>query len=168
MKGHLISYVYSEKGEGTTFTIYLPASKTDGIVAPGAEDQKEDEIQPGTETLLLVDDEAIILEVGGQMLEVMGYQVMTANSGKKALEMYRANRDQIDLVILDMIMPDMGGGDTYDQLKILNPEVKAILSSGYSLNGQSRDILERGCRGFIQKPFKLQQLSQKIREILTH
>jgi len=160
--------VYSEKGEGTTFTIYLPAGKTDGIVAPGAEDQKEDEIQPGTETLLLVDDEAIILEVGGQMLEVMGYQVMTANSGKKALEMYRANRDQIDLVILDMIMPDMGGGDTYDQLKILNPEVKALLSSGYSLNGQSRDILERGCRGFIQKPFKLQQLSQKIREILAH
>ena len=160
--------VYSEEGEGTTFSIYLPASKTDGIVAPGAEDQKEDEIQPGTETLLLVDDEAIILEVGGQMLEVMGYQVMTANSGKKALEMYRANRDQIDMVILDMIMPDMCGGDTYDQLKILNPEVKALLSSGYSFNGQSRDILERGCRGFIQKPFKLQQLSQKIREILAH
>jgi DNA-binding NarL/FixJ family response regulator len=61
----------------------------------------------------------------------------------------------------------LAGGDTYDQLKILNPEVKALLSSGYSLNGQSRDILERGCRGFIQKPFKLQQLSQKIREILS-
>jgi len=70
------------------------------------------------------------------------------------------------MVALDMIMPDMGGGETYNRLKEINPDVKVLLSSGYSLDGQAREILDRGCSGFIQKPFRLKRLSQKLREIL--
>ncbi|MCK4790202.1 MAG: response regulator, partial [Desulfobacteraceae bacterium] len=71
-------------------------------------------------------------------------------------------------VILDMIMPDMGGGETYGRLKAINPDIKVLLSSGYSIDGQAKEILERGCHGFIQKPFNLKQLSRKIREILDN
>jgi CheY-like chemotaxis protein len=82
------------------------------------------------------------------------------------VEIHRRHKDDVDLVILDMIMPDMGGGETYDRMKEDNPKVKVLLSSGYSINGQATEILQRGCDGFIQKPFQLKELSGKIREIL--
>ncbi|MFO7707791.1 MAG: response regulator, partial [Desulfobacterales bacterium] len=86
--------------------------------------------------------------------------------GPEALDIYRLNRDRIDLVIMDMIMPGMGGGETFDRLKKINPNVKVLLSSGYSINGQASKIMERGCDGFIQKPFNIKQLSAMIRGIL--
>jgi len=89
-----------------------------------------------------------------------------ARGGKEAIELYKANRDKIDMVILDMIMPGVGGGKAYDRMKKINPDIKVLLSSGYSINGQAEEILERGCDGFIQKPFNMRQFSQKIREIL--
>ena len=92
---------------------------------------------------------------------------MIAKSGKEAIEIYRKNLNKIDMVILDMVMPDMGGGDTYDRLKEINPNIKVLLSSGYSINGQAAKILERGCDGFIQKPFNIVEFSKKIREILN-
>ncbi len=82
------------------------------------------------------------------------------------MEVYRKNKDRIDLVILDMIMPEMDGGETYDRLKEINPAIKVLLSSGYSIDGQAEEILDRGCDGFIQKPFGLEELSQKLGEIL--
>ncbi len=85
---------------------------------------------------------------------------------KKALEIYKRDQNKIDMVILDMIMPDMGGGETYNQLKEINPSIKTLLSSGYSINGKAQAILNNGCSGFIQKPFNLKNLSQKIRKIL--
>jgi CheY-like chemotaxis protein len=91
---------------------------------------------------------------------------LIAKGGKEALEIYQKNEQKIDMVILDLIMPDIGGGDTYDKLKEINPEIKVMLSSGYSIDGQASKILERGCNGFIQKPFNMKELSQKIREIL--
>ena len=112
--------------------------------------------------ILLVDDEEMILSVADEMIQVLGYNVITARDGQEALDTYRDKKDQIDMVILDLIMPGMGGGETFDQLKSLNPDVKVLLSSGYSINGQASTILKRGCRGFIQKPFSLQALSQKI------
>ncbi len=165
IKGHKgIINVYSEKGRGTTFTIYLPASGR-GVV--GESDRRYfGEPLRGHETILLIDDEAVILEVTGEILESLGYRVLTAGSGPEALEMYRRGRDRIDLVILDMIMPGMGGGETFDHLRAMNPEVKVILSSGYSLNGEAYGILERGCRAFIQKPFSVPAVSRKIREVL--
>ncbi len=155
--------VYSEKGQGTTFNIYLPVSEK----LPQEETPPMEMVRKGSGTILIVDDEEIIIEVGVPLLENLGYQVLTASSGKEALEIYQSCREQIDLVILDMIMPDIGGGETYDRLKKMDPQVKVLLSSGYSLNGQAADILSRGCNGFIQKPFDIKQLSQKLMDILA-
>jgi len=154
--------VYSEKGEGATFNIYLPVSEK--VVVE--ETELEIDLFKGSETVLLVDDEDMIVDVGQQLLEELGYKVLTAGGGKEAIDLYKKSKDKIDMVVLDMIMPDIGGGDTYDQLKEINPNVKVLLSSGYSANGQATDIIERGCNGFIQKPFNMKALSKKIREIL--
>jgi len=154
--------VYSEKGEGSTFNIYLPVSEKrveeDGSAPDG--------ILLGEETLLLVDDEEAILQVGKALLETLGYEVLTAASGKEAIRLFSKDKDRIALVILDMIMPEMGGAATYDALRSIDPNVKVLLSSGYSMNGQAMEILEKGCKGFIQKPFNLQQISHEIRKIL--
>jgi two-component system, cell cycle sensor histidine kinase and response regulator CckA len=120
----------------------------------------------GTGTILLVDDEEMIIDVGSDILKNLGYSTLVARSGREAIEIYQANEDGINLVILDMIMPDMGGDETYERLKEINPEVKVLLSSGYSINGQASEIIERGCNGFIQKPFNVKQLSLKIGDVL--
>jgi two-component system cell cycle sensor histidine kinase/response regulator CckA len=158
--GHI--NVYSEKGRGTTFNIYLPASDK----SVEKETQKPRELRQGSETILLVDDEDITMEVGQEILRELGYQVITARNGLEALAAYRDRQNDIDLVILDMIMPDMGGGKTYDELKKINPAIKVLLSSGYSISGEASEILERGCNDFIQKPFNMKQLSEKMRQIL--
>ncbi len=158
-----IMNVYSKKGEGTTFNVYLPASEKEVTIR---EKKLADEILSGTETVLIVDDEDMILDVGEEMLKEMGYKVLLARSGKEAVELYRKYKHEIDLVILDMIMPNMGGGEAYDTMKENNPKIKVLLSTGYSIRGQATEILERGCNGFIQKPFKIKELSRKIREIL--
>ena len=156
--------VYSEKGGGTTFTIYLPSSEKE----VKREVKTPEKLLIGHETILLVDDEDVIIEVTRDILESLGYSVRSANSGHEAIEIYKADRDMIDLVILDMVMPEMGGGETFDRLKEINPDVKVILSSGYSLNGQAIRIMERGCHTFIQKPFTLLSLSQKVRDVLDN
>lgn len=160
--GHI--NVYSEKGEGTTFNIYLPVSEREIV----EETELKKEIFQGTETVLLVDDESTALDVGKSMLERLGYNVLVADRGRSALGIYEKNRDKIDIVILDMIMPELAGGETYNKLKEINPDIKVLLSSGYSINGQAAEILERGCDGFIQKPFSIIDLSQKIRRILDN
>jgi PAS domain S-box-containing protein len=155
--------VSSQEGKGTTFKIYLPAS--DKAIAKRKKTPADD-ILKGTETILLVDDEIKILDIGKEILKEMGYEVLTAQNGKEAVEVFREQKDAIDLVILDMIMPEMGGGEAYDRIRAERPEMKILLSSGYSIDGQATEILERGCDGFIQKPFKMKELSKKIREIL--
>ena len=120
-----------------------------------------------SETVLLVDDEEIVIAVGKQMLEKIGFSVLTATGGYEALDVYKDNKDDIDLVILDMIMPDMGAGDAYDELRDINPAIKVLLSSGYGHDQNTREVLDRGCKGFIQKPFNMQALREKIQEILN-
>ena len=120
----------------------------------------------GNECVLLVDDEEMILDVGKEMLTRLGYEVLLAGSGKEALDTYEENQHNIALIILDMIMPNMSGGETYDGLREQNSDVKVLLSSGYSIDGQATEILNRGCNGFIQKPFTVTALSRKLREIL--
>ena len=154
--------VYSEKGHGTTFNIYLPASEKEVI----EEKKSAGDILKGSETVLFVDDENMIIEVAKEVLEHLGYKVLISKTGKEAIETYHKNKEKIDIVLLDMIMPDMSGGDTYDNLKEIDPDIKVLLSSGYSINGQATEIMDRGCNGFIQKPFKMKELSQKLREIL--
>jgi PAS domain S-box-containing protein len=154
--------VESEEGSGTTFSIYLPASRK-----PLTEKKAMSEsMSTGNETILFVDDEAMILSVGQELLETLGYRVLLARSGKEAVEVYREKQETIDMVILDMIMPELSGAETYDRLKKIDPEIKVLLSSGYSVNSQAEEILARGCDGFIQKPFNLNQLASKIKEIL--
>jgi len=156
--------VYSEKGHGSTFSIFLPASER--IV------QKEKSLisdtVKGTETILLVDDEETIIDVNKDFLELLGYSVMVARSGREAIEIYKAKAETIDLVILDMIMPDIGGAETFEFLKMVNPDIKAILSTGYSIDGQAAGIMNSGCKAFIQKPFNIQILSRKIRDVLDN
>jgi CheY-like chemotaxis protein len=156
-------HVYSEKGHGATFNVYLPASEEK--FKENTKGQAPD-VMLGSEKVLLVDDEKIILEVGGEMLKELGYDVILANSGSEAVEIYRSQGKEIELVILDMIMPDMDGGETYDQLRELDPEVKVLLASGYSMTSRVKNILNRGFNGFIQKPFNMIRLSKKIRGIL--
>ncbi len=155
--------VQSAPGKGATFSVYLPATSQ----APVNLEETAEQIREGTETILLVDDEAPVSDVGSQMLRRLGYKVLTANSGAAAIEIYRSNRDGIALVILDMIMPGMNGGETFDCLKKIDPDVAVLLSSGYSINGDATTIMHKGCRGFIQKPFNLVQLSEKIRRSLA-
>ena len=154
--------VSSRKGQGTTFSIHLKA--TDAPLGDATVIRAS--AQEGNETILLVDDDPLILDVGQAMLAALGYAVLVAKDGKEAVEIYRSDGDRIRLVILDMIMPDMGGGQTYDQLKAVDPGVNVLLSSGYSIDGQATAILNRGCNGFIQKPFDLQSLSEKVRTIM--
>jgi two-component system, cell cycle sensor histidine kinase and response regulator CckA len=164
VKGHggIIS-VYSEKGKGSTFDIYLPASRKKKSVE---EKTSHDKPLTGSEMIFLIDDEPSILDIGKQILELLGYRVLTAASGAEAIEVFLQHLNEIDIVVLDMIMPQMGGGETFDVLKSLDPDVRVILSSGYSMTGEADEIVERGCCGFIQKPFTPVELSKKIREVL--
>ena len=160
---HGIIDVFSEENKGTRFCIYLPASKKE----VKTETEPPEAVLKGQGTVLFVDDEDIILDVGVEVLRSLGYHVLVARGGREAIQVYAKNREEIDVVILDMVMPDIGGGEAFDRMKEIDPNIKVLLSSGYDVDGQAKKILERGCEGFIQKPFDLKMLSLKIREILN-
>jgi CheY-like chemotaxis protein len=130
--------------------------------------EKDNGITEGTGNILIVDDEEMALDVGAKMLENLGYSVFKAKSGHEAIETYEENKGHIDMVILDMVMPHMAGGEAYDRLKEIDPNARVLLSSGYSVDGQAKEILRRGCAGFIQKPFGMEELGGKTREILAN
>ncbi len=154
--------VASEPGRGSTFDIYLPASDKPGDRNSSARKA----LVKGSERILLVDDEAMILEVGQKILERLGYRVLAAGGGQQALDILGAEGDGVDLVILDLIMPGMDGRRTFDRIRELRPGLPVILASGYAIEGQASEIMRRGCNGFLQKPFHLTELSQKIRQVL--
>ena len=156
--------VESEAGMWTAISFLLPAVATEG--ESETEVLESGQIHKGEETVLLVDDEEMIIDIGTELLRLMGYHVLTAENGTQGLQLYKEKSDEIALVVLDMVMPDMTGGECFDKLRDLNPTVKVLLASGYSVDGQASKILDRGCNGFIQKPFKIAQFSKKIREIL--
>jgi len=155
--------VYSEKEKGSTFNIYLPAFEK---IKKDDEKKEIDRRISGTGTILFVDDEKMIIDVGQAILKKLGYSVLVATAGKEAVDIYEKNREKIDLVVLDMIMPDMNGSEVFEKIREINPDVKVLLSSGYALNGQASGIMEKGCNGFIQKPFNVKKLSAKLNEIL--
>ncbi len=154
--------VYSEIGKGSTFNIYLPVTREQAqnpeIPLP--------ELIGGTEEILLVDDEQMVIDVGTAMLEKLGYRVVSALGGRQAVQIASKRAEEFALVILDMIMPDLNGEKVFESIRKMNPSLPILLSSGYSLNGQADKILKKGCNGFIQKPFNLFDLSKIVRRIL--
>ncbi len=154
--------IQSEKNQGTTVRIYLSVTDKEAH-EPRVE---KSELISGSECVLLVDDEPMILDVGKAMLEALGYRVLTALDGARALDLLADRKEKIDLIILDLIMPGMNGEQTFDKLRKIVPQVPVLLSSGYSVSGQVSDILSKKCNGFMQKPFNISELSGKIRKIL--
>ena len=156
--------VYSQPGQGSTFEIYLPLSTKEATVAAAP----DADLLKGSETVLLVDDEEMILEVAEAMLKSLGYKVVAATGGMQAVDLFKGMEDEIDLVILDLVMPGIKGDQVFDIIRKIQPQMPVLLSSGYAINGQATAVLEKGCNGFIQKPFNLSELSKKIREILDN
>ena len=154
--------VSSDPGKGTCFTVSLPAMADRGedpsAPAPAA---------PKVLTILLVDDEDFVREIGHDLLEHLGFSVIVASNGEQAVDLFTESREIVDLVILDLIMPEMSGAETFERLKRIDPAVRVLLSSGYSIEGEAQALLDRGCDGFIQKPFTIAQLKDKIERILS-
>ncbi|RJP47261.1 MAG: PAS domain S-box protein [Desulfobacteraceae bacterium] len=155
-------HVESEVGHGSNFIIHLPASDK----APKKEKFLAETLTMGNETLLVIDDEADILNICSEMLKKLGYNVISAGSGAEAVKVFIEKTEEIDAVILDMVMPEMSGGETFTRLKKIKPDVKVLLASGYSVSEEALRIINDGQGGFIQKPFDIQKVSSKIREIL--
>ncbi len=154
---------YSEVEHGTTFNIYFPA----------IESQVEPEVPSsgvmpafGTETILLVDDEEFVRDLGARILSKAGYSVLTAANGREALDLFEKERTQISLVILDLIMPEMGGKDCLKELRKIDPQLKVLIASGLSADPSMRESPELGAKGFVSKPFRMKELLRQVRKVL--
>jgi PAS domain S-box-containing protein len=154
--------VYSEAGEGTTFKIYLPAGEKELEV----ETAQAEEIRKGEGRILIVEDEEAVRAMAQKLLKHLGYSVVTARDGQEGVEVYREMHKEIDAVILDMIMPRMGGRDTFIRMKEINPDIKALLSTGYAQNGKAQEIIDMGVKGFLQKPYQVKDMAQKLGQVL--
>lgn len=157
----------SEPGRGTTFNIYFPALGGAVSEAHVADNEPEEgKFSAGREILLLVDDEEHLLETTRMLLEQYGYRVLTAVSGEKAIEIFRNEKANISLVILDLLMPGMGGIKCFDALRDLDPDIKVIISSGYMASNMQREVMDKGAVGFLQKPYRRRDILKIIRREL--
>lgn len=154
---------YSEPREGTTFKVYFPALISD-------EEHEETPVRAmppgGSETILLVDDEEFILDLGSRILTRAGYTVITASNGEEALEVYKVRRDEIALVVLDLIMPKMGGKECLEGLLSMNSSVKVVIASDYPANRLTQDGIAAGARAFVDKPYDIRQVRSVVRRLL--
>ena len=155
-------YVYSETGRGTAVRIYLPTVEIED------KEPKKQKISShkGTGTILLIEDEEIVMDVNRALLEWMGYHVLGAMTGEEAVNIAKNFDGDIDLAILDIILPDMQGGTVHPLIMKARPNLKVIVCSGYSINGPAQDILDAGAEEFIQKPFTLAELSELLKKVL--
>lgn len=159
--GHL--EVYSEPGKGATFKVYLPLSPS-----PDADLPAETPSEPphGTARILIVDDEEVVRAVAEDLLNELGYRVKTFSRGEDVLRYYADHHATVDLIILDLVMPGMDGRECFAALKAINPGVRALLSTGFGMNGRIQEALDEGMIGFVQKPYRLADLGSKVREAL--
>jgi PAS domain S-box-containing protein len=155
---------YSELDSGTTFKVYLPALVQSGHWREAGEG--DGQLKGGDETILLVDDEKYIRELGVELLTDVGYEVFTATDGEGALQLYRKEQQTIDLVILDLVIPGMGGKKCYEEILKINPQAKILIVSGYSINGPGKEAMEAGAKGFVGKPFDVSHMLTTVRDIL--
>jgi two-component system cell cycle sensor histidine kinase/response regulator CckA len=154
--------VYSEEGEGSTFRVYLPAI----ALAVEESEVKVSELPTGTEVILLVDDEETVRKLGQRILKHCGYTVLMAEDGFQALGVYKAHRGEIALVVLDVVMPQMGGWECLRQLRQLDPQVRVLISTGYTANSSAQEMVSEGALGVVEKPFLLQDFATAVRMAL--
>ena len=161
-RGHIICH--SEPTKGTSFEIYFPsaADKKEELKAVTAETAAF-----GTETILFVDDDELVKDLVKEILDSAGYRTLTAGNGSEALEIYRKRGGEISLVILDLIMPEMGGHQCLDELLKIDPEAKVLIASGYSVDGSILGSIDAGAKGFIGKPYDAKRILQKVRKVLN-
>lgn len=160
--GHI--QCFSEAGSGATFMVYLPAAEQDDL--PNHEPRREDFSPGGSETILVVDDEPEIRQLTRESMELLGYTVKSAASGNEALEIYRNEGAFIDLILLDLNMPGMGGHRCLQELLRVNPEVKVIITSGHAAHGHAENAPLSGAKGFIGKPYGFEELATMVRNVL--
>jgi len=155
----------SELELGTSYEIYFPAMNVE-ILEEKKEVVSKIALSKGEETILLVDDEPALLDIGKELLSLLGYHVLTANSGENALIAMQEEKEQIALVILDLMMPGMGGEKCLAEILKIAPDMKVLIASGYAASTSQQDIIRAGATDFIQKPYQIAFLSKKIRSIL--
>jgi CheY-like chemotaxis protein len=161
--GHIICY--SEPGQGACFKLYFPAIHSLQPM-PAAETVVKPALPSGTETILVVDDETVILDLAETILSRFGYRVIRAENGEQALAIVAEQSGQVDLVILDLNMPGMGGHSCLEALAARYPDLPVLIASGYSPNGSVRDTLAAGAAGFIGKPYQLKEMLKVVRDII--
>ncbi len=159
--GHIMCH--SEPGRGTTFKMYFPAPASDEELR---RDQMEAPAPGGSELILIVDDEKPIRELGSRIFTNAGYKVITASNGNEALDVYKARGGEIALVILDLIMPEMGGEQCLESLLSIDPSVKVVIASGYAARGKTKHAIESGAKGFVSKPYEIRQVLAVVRAVL--
>jgi CheY-like chemotaxis protein len=156
--------IHSKVGRGTTFKVYFPITAIDEEPSvPRA--YKRQLTTPAR--ILLIDDEEVVCDAVSKMLTTRGHEVITCLNGLEAAKQYKKSWKEIDLVILDIIMPETNASDIFLAIRKINPNVKVLISSGYSINGEAQKVLDQGALGFIQKPFSIEELSQKVIEIVN-
>ncbi|GAF79734.1 unnamed protein product, partial [marine sediment metagenome] len=154
--------VDSEPGKGTVVRIYLPAVKVE------VKEKERPKIKPakGTGTILVIEDEDIVIDVICAMVERLGYRVLLARTGKEAVSIAKSFDADIDLAILDILLPDLPAKEVYTGIMEARPNLKVIVCSGYAIDGPPEEILDAGAQDFIQKPFSYATLSEKLKEVL--
>ena len=155
--------VYSEMRKGTTFHVYLP------IIHEAEKAEKDEPKEPlptGSERILFIDDEQVLIEIGGQMLELLGYEVVTKRSSVQALELFQAEPDGFDLVMTDMTMPLMTGAKLARELMKIRPKIPIILCSGHSIPVSEEKAKEIGIKAFVMKPLVMRNLAETVRKVL--
>ena len=159
--------VDSQLGKGTIVRIYLPAISV-GIKEQEPEEVKEPEreLAMGEGTILVIEDDEVLLEMNREILERLGYRVLEAKTGREGVEIAKTFDGQIDLALLDIKLPDMSGTQVYPLIMDARPDLKVVVCSGYSIDGPARKILDAGAEGFIQKPFLIAALAEKLKEVL--
>ncbi len=158
--------VDSNIGEGASFHVWLPKSDNYDLQETVEESHDITPMQEGSETILLVDDEEEVVNIGKSFLEELGYKPLVARDGLEAVEIFKIHKDKISLVVLDLIMPGMNGRQAFAEIKKIQENSKILISTGYTIDGKIEDLLNQGCQGFIQKPFSLNEFSHAIRKIL--
>jgi CheY-like chemotaxis protein len=170
--------VDSQLGKGTVVRIYLPAivplrgtqARRAGLpaVKVQVEEKERPKIEPvkGEGTILLIEDEDIVIDVILQMLDSLGYRILLAKTGKEAINIAKSFDGDIDLALLDIVLPDLAGKEAYSRIMEARPNLKVIVCSGYTIDGPPQEVLDIGAQGFIQKPFSYTTLSEKLKEVL--